>query len=574
VFYIVANYAAPVIAFLSAFLFISFPTFFNDMPMLNRQEIGFIFFGLVLYMMLLSKLSLRVRKISFIIFSLGVIVSHYSTNFVVLGLVTFVYVFTFIASLSFVKNSFAWLLSTFHIRLKNTYTDWYASEETIVIPQITPKITPTYPPRSRYQKRFLSIPSRPRPNHAPEKPAVGAMPPGFVGKPFQTKSAMNRDRKSNATPTWYANEETIVFTKITQMLLSLPLILTLFFMTYVWNNLYTNSSNHAGSVLSQAVGSLFLKSSSDAQSNDLSYNIFSSHKQDPKQQLQSYINGIIQSEGSKSDFYSDAITSKYPSYPIPQEQLVPTPLGNVLTTLHIPVFDIQAELRTLSADFMQVFVFIGLLAVFFFKNKKPFDLQYSFLCFGSLFMLALIIVIPSLSVEYGLLRMFQQLLFVFSLLIVIGIRFILFFIKEQKRIAVAAIIVMIFFLNLTGFVSHLTGDYYPQLTLDNSGLYYDAYYVHKSDIQAIVWLSKNNVNHEPVEAGLSGSNKMMTYGGIYAVDNIFPSVTLKDAYVYLETSSPTVASIDTDVEIFNSSKPFLDNNKNLIYSNGKDNIYK
>ncbi|HJT57661.1 MAG TPA: hypothetical protein VJ761_14255, partial [Ktedonobacteraceae bacterium] len=52
VFFVIRNYATPVLAFLSAFFFISFPTFFNDMPMLNRQEIGFIFFGLVLSMML------------------------------------------------------------------------------------------------------------------------------------------------------------------------------------------------------------------------------------------------------------------------------------------------------------------------------------------------------------------------------------------------------------------------------------------------------------------------------------------------------------------------------------------
>src|SRR2546421_7126010 len=57
VFFIIRNYTTPVLAFLSAFFFISFPTFFNDMPMLNRQEIGFIFFGLVLHLLLLSNLS-------------------------------------------------------------------------------------------------------------------------------------------------------------------------------------------------------------------------------------------------------------------------------------------------------------------------------------------------------------------------------------------------------------------------------------------------------------------------------------------------------------------------------------
>src|SRR5947199_3050926 len=92
-------------------------------------------------------------------------------------------------------------------------------------------------------------------------------------------------------------------------------------------------------------------------------------------------------------------------------------------------------------------------------DSDLFVVHYSLPCFGALFLLALIVLLPDLSAEYGLLRMFQQLLFMLSLLIVIGIRFILFFIKEEKRLAFAGIIIMIFFLTLTGCVSHLMGDY-------------------------------------------------------------------------------------------------------------------
>jgi uncharacterized membrane protein len=486
VFFIMRKYTTPVLAFLSVFFLMSFPTFFNDMPMLNRQEIGFLFFGLVLYMMLLSELSLGMRKILFSIFALAVIVSHYSTNYVLLALITFVYVLTFIVSRSFVKKTFASLLPKSYSRLKNT----------------------------------------------------------FPNKVF----------------------------------LSLPLILMLLGMTYVWNILYTTSSNHAGSVLLEVVGSVLAHSNGNTRSSDLSYSIFSSSKINPAQQLQQYIQSTIQAENAGSrgeeELYSSSITSKYPNYPVQQEQLAPTPLGDWLSSFHIPVFDIQAELRSLSAYFMQIFVFIGLFVIFFFKNKKPFDLQYLLLCFGSLFLLVLETLLPTLSVEYGLLRMFEQLLFMLSLPIVLGLNSILFFVKEQKRILLIGIIAIIFFLNLTGFISHLTGEYYPQMTLDNSGLYYDAYYVHKTDVFAIVWLSKNNVNHEPVEAGLPGINKLLTYGHINALNEIFPPVIQRNAYVYLETSSNTVVAIDQNVLIFNSSKPFLDENKDLVYSNGKDNIYK
>ncbi len=552
VFFILRNYTTPVLAFLSAFLFISFPTFFNDMPMLNRQEIGFIFFGLVLYMMLrrdqtrqfytkfdplsladpskldtrslsalsvdpskldtrplaglvkfdplplagLSKfdplpataLSLSMRRVLFTIFALSVIVSHYSTNFVLLILVTFTYFSTLIISLPFVKKTFALLVSKSRIKPKNT----------------------------------------------------------FPNKVF----------------------------------LSLPLILLLFFMTYVWNTVYTNSSNHAASVIAEVVSSLFIQS--NTKSSDLSYSIFSSSpKTNPKQQLQDYIQSAIQKaettsskEANASQFYRKSITDKYPTFPLLQEQLPPTPFGNLLSSFHISVFGVQAELRSLSASFMQIFVFIGLLALFFLKNKKPLDLQYVFLCYGALFLLALITLLPYISVEYGVLRMFQQLLFIISLPIVLGLSSILFFVKEQRRMLFIGIIVMFLFLNLTGFISHITGVYYPQMTLDNAGLYYEVYYVHKSDVLAIIWLSRNNVNHEPVEADESRKNVLLPYGNITAINDVFPAVILKDAYVYLEVSTHIEATISGQSLIYTSSQPFLDHYKNLIYSNGQDNIYK
>jgi len=489
VFFIIKNYTTLVFAFLSAFLFISFPLFFNDMSMLNRQEIGFIFFGLVLYMMLHSSLPLGMRRLLFIIFAFSVIVSHYSTNFIVLALITFVYVLTFIISRRFVKNIIASLLSKSHITLKNTFPN----------------------------KAFLTL----------------------------------------------------------------PLVICLFCMTYAWNTLYTNSSNHTDSVIAELVNSIFVKSSGDAKATELSYSIFFAPQSDPKQQLQDYIQGIIQSagptnkvKGNTSPFYSKSITSQYPSYPIPQEQLAPTPLGNALSSFHIPVFEIQAGLKSFSAYLMQILVFIGLLALFFLKNKKPFDLQYLLLCISSLFLLVLITLLPALSVEYGVLRMFQQLLFMLSLPMVLGLSSLLFFIKEQRRIVFIGIIAVILFLNLTGFIPHLTGDYYPQMYLDNAGLYYDAYYVHKSDVVAIIWVSKNNTNNEPVVADLSGISKLLTYGNINASNGIFPAVIPKNAYVYAEVSSRTVVAIDKNVLVFNSPKSFLDDNKNLIYSNGQDNIYK
>lgn len=490
VFFITINYTRPVFAFLSAFFFLSFPTFFNDMPMGNRQEIGFIFFGLVLYIMLTpNDCTLLMRRSLFTIFALSVIVSHYSTNFVLLALVTFVYVVTYITTHPFMKNT---------------------------IPLILQKL------RDKLFKKFS-----------------------------------------------------------TDLFLSLPLILFIFAMTYVWNNLYTQSSSHTSSVIAEVVNSLLVKSNADTRSDDLSYSIFSSHTTlDPEQQLQEYIQSTRKSAesinlGDTHGFYAQSITDKYPTYLAEQEQLAPTPLGNWLSSFHIPVFNIQAELRSLSASFMQIFVCIGLLVISFFKNERPFSLQYLLLCFGGIFILIFMILLPFISLEYGLLRVFQQLLFILSLPLVLAIDSVLFFLKEQKRLIFTGIIAIFFFLDLTGFIPHLTGDYYPQMTLDNSGLYYDVYYVQQSDTLAIVWLSKNNVNNEPVETDLENTDKLLNYGNRRDVlPASFPSTVRKNTYVYLKVSIPRIVVFGNYTFIINSDKSFLDDNKNLVYSNGKDNVYR
>jgi uncharacterized membrane protein len=498
VFFILRNYTTPVFAFLSAFLFISFPTFINDMAWINRQEVGFIFFGLVLYMMLKrsesqqpytqldtrSSLSLTMRRILFVIFALGVIVSHYSTNFVLLTLLAFIAISKLLISLPFVNKTYALLVSRSPIKPKNTFPD----------------------------QKFLSLP------------------------------------------------------------VILPLVLLfLFSMTYVWNNFYTHTSNHADSVIAQVVGGIFVHSNTE--SNDLSYSILFAPKVDPQKDLQNYIKRIRQSEESEN-LYSKSITDTYPTYPLSQEQLSPAPYGLLLSSFGITVFKGQAALRTFFASIIQIFVFIGLLALFFLKAEQKFDLEYVLLCFGALFLLALITVLPAISLEYGELRLFQQLLFVLSLLIVLGLKSTLFFMEEHRRILFTGIIAIFFFLDLTGFIPHLTGDYYPQMTLDNAGLYYDTYYVQGSDVVAMVWLSANEINNDPIVADSSDISKLLAYGYVHALDENFPASIPKNAYVFLKVSGNSVVSIDHNIIYYNSDKPFLDKYKNLIYSNGENNIYK
>jgi len=72
------------LAFLAGFFVISFPTFFQDMPFLARQEIAFLFYGAMLYVLFEDAFSKRSRTSLFLLFGLGVVLSHYSTTYTIL----------------------------------------------------------------------------------------------------------------------------------------------------------------------------------------------------------------------------------------------------------------------------------------------------------------------------------------------------------------------------------------------------------------------------------------------------------------------------------------------------------
>lgn len=73
-------------ALLAVLYFVAFPTFFTDMPFLNRQEMAFLFLALMLLVIFDTRIALLKRQWLFIIFGVGVILSHYSTTYALLSI--------------------------------------------------------------------------------------------------------------------------------------------------------------------------------------------------------------------------------------------------------------------------------------------------------------------------------------------------------------------------------------------------------------------------------------------------------------------------------------------------------
>lgn len=101
IIYLISRRFTPrLVALLAAVYFMAFPTFFQDMPMLNRQEIAFLFMGLVYMVVFNPNWSLKIRRRLAIVFGLGVVLSHYSTTYTMLAL------FLGIVAIGFVLKAF------------------------------------------------------------------------------------------------------------------------------------------------------------------------------------------------------------------------------------------------------------------------------------------------------------------------------------------------------------------------------------------------------------------------------------------------------------------------------------
>lgn len=106
------NQVSEKVAFISIFYFISLAEFFGVLPALIRQEIGFIFFVLLLAIILTNELTPSIRTILTIIFGISLILSHYALSFLFLFIIVFYIIIFWIIKYYFKFNNITTFFST------------------------------------------------------------------------------------------------------------------------------------------------------------------------------------------------------------------------------------------------------------------------------------------------------------------------------------------------------------------------------------------------------------------------------------------------------------------------------
>jgi uncharacterized membrane protein len=495
IYLIARRFASPSVAILAAVYFVAFPTYFSDMPFLNRQEVAIFFLGIAILLITNRAVPIRTRKIGFVVCGVGVILSHYSTTYVLLGVLIL--------------------------------------------------------------GRVLTL--------------AGPIVRKLIRTRQARDGASRRRRAARQGP----------------LVITWTVIVALAVLTFLWSGPLTGTGGQVTETYRSIVNSLTGKAAGQ-RSSDTSYSIFGGEKPSPQERLEDYRNESINrtEQGRQNGTnYPLSEIEKYPTPVVAAEEMPLTALGKTVERLGIDVSMVNRLLRGAAPGLLQLCVGLGFLLALL-GRARGFVPSSEFLigAVGCIAVFALHVLLPDVSVDYGILRTFAQGLFWLAPFLAVGSIQAFSWLGRSASMRVALGLAIAFFLSLTGVISQILGGYPPQLHLNNSGQYYDNFYLHRQELSAIIWLQ----SHTAADAATSAQPAVATdryaftrfqnYSEIKTADDIFPMSVQTDAYAFLGYTSirkgQVTVSFAGDFVTYKYPVDFLDKNKSLLYSSDGARIYR
>ncbi|MFJ8634588.1 DUF2206 domain-containing protein [Streptomyces sp. NPDC093568] len=479
----VRNVAPRVVALISAVYFIVFPTFLTDMPYLGRQEIAFLILGCAMVVLTDSGGPLRLRRIVFVVLLGGIVLSHYSTTYVVVGTL----------AVSFLLDK-AWRLVSRRGRGRVR--------------------------RKRREDRMLS----------------------FL--------------------TWWV--------------VAVPAALAL-----LWSGPLTHTGGQVERTLT-AVASAVFGGESESGSSDTAYSILGGDKIPASERLKEYRADLLERTATERDD-GDYLPLKEidglatPVVEVPTMKL--TAAGRFLDAFGISVPGLNGALRQGAALFFQVMVMAGFAVALWARRSafRPVRDQIT-IAAGAWCMVAVFTLVPQLSVDYSLLRAFQQGLFFFAPFLATATLWALRW-AGRRTVPLACVLLSGLLLDLSGVVPKVLGGYPAQVQLSNSGQYHSIYYPHAEERRAALWLDARIAKDG---RGLIQTDRF-SYSRLQALlthptlADIHPAALRTDSYVLLGTVPTRTGQVTVfyggDLITYEYPMKVLDS-RDVIYSNGGAVIYR
>jgi len=467
IYQISIKYINSILSFLAVFFFISQPTFVNYWSIPARQQIAFIFFGLMFFVLFSKEINPKTRNLLFVIFGFSMIVSHYSTSYIALAIFLFAYICIF------------------------------------------------------FYKRYENY----------------------------------KIRKEKIKPS-----------KKQEFYLTGVLVLLLLVFGFLWYSQVTPTANGLIDFAHKSISNMGNMFSEDVQSegNSIIDNLHIAKNINYNQLLKTYLNETHVSNNSEISNGVDPLSLK--------EVVIKNSPG-------IPInknISYAILFRGLITILSKLFFIFGAL-IFIFKNFRE-----KILFFSIFFIFLMLNILPFLSIDYDLVRTYQQFLIIASFFFIIGIFAIFSKVFKKASLYFLVVFLLLYFFLMPLFAFQIFGGSDLSIDLNYKGNDYSRYYLHQSEISSARWILSERQNYH-IYLASSAKSRLFTVSNPKEINNIIiPNILLpiriKNSYVYT-TYSNKVWNIVYQVYqanplSFNFPSNFFNENKNLIYNNGGSEIFK
>jgi hypothetical protein len=355
---------------------------------------------------------------------------------------------------------------------------------------------------------------------------------------------------------------------------------------FTWGQLATQTAGSAFTDASSAVSGL-IGSGSSTRSTDVSYGLVPGATAGPQTVLNDYRHESLKvnAHSASGTYVPAALAARYATPVVASLPSLPlTRAGRLLASLGVPVAALNGIIRIAAAKGEQLFAGLGLITFIVARRlKQHVGREMFYLCIGGIAMVAVLTVLPNLSVDYGVLRAFQEALILIAPVLVAGSITVFSPLRDIWALRLAAAVCLGIFISTTGLLPQLLGGYPAQLTVNNSGSYYDDYYMHPQEVAAVSWLgSQPEVISDGVQASFDPNRYAFTaesdVNGVQNVMDIYPPLVRRASWVIvgywtMHTGRAT-ASYDGDLVDYIYPLNFLKTSKDLVFNNGGSEIYK
>jgi len=360
----------------------------------------------------------------------------------------------------------------------------------------------------------------------------------------------------------------------TRTVLSPLFAILLLLMTFLWYTQITATSGGLATTLAASVKNVPQLFSHDDKSSDTSTALLFASKKTQVDLYQSYLADSHHGKTSK-------IASALQYMPMLDSDSLPlTRLGKKALAVGINP-SIITSLRQDFAKALQVLALLGVLyAVYRLLRRKPDALDLDFICLNvaGMMLLGLMVLLPVLSINYGVLRAFQQILIflilpITLLLVRIGKR-----LWPWARTLTTTTSIVLLFLLFTGVFAQVLGGVSPTLSTNNSGLYYGLYYSPVADSASFRWIKEHIASSSDVRAANFNRAFMHDPDYPFSRSGILPSQTDADSFVYLDEAQVKTQKVyayhDSSPLIMTFPLDYFDPAKNRIYSTASTRVYQ